>query len=273
VTGRDINLFGPAMLGVGAAPNAELHLLTHCPCAFADLEANRNGRGKVHARLVAKGAPTAEQLRSLGAAGLHAPTVAIVTAGRSGLGSAVCAALREMPLLAMVGGCHYRVRWLLDSRRRALIGQVYVSCCEHKMRSDVAELMAGAAGFAIADGARFDSFPGTSHTAGALLLLRRPAALVLPVGPAGSGKSTLARELASSFPPGSVHCIDRDHEIAVALGDGAAAPHTVPGDGSLNGEAAPPHPTATRGMNAARRYVRRIVETKPAACPICNHIL
>ena len=69
-----------------------------------------------------------------------APTVAIATAGRKGLGRDVCAALRSaLPLRALV----------------------YVSCCESTLASDLSILLAGSDGFVVADGKRFDHFAGT----------------------------------------------------------------------------------------------------------------
>mgnify|MGYP001991420147 CR=1 FL=1 len=49
----------------------------------------------------------------------------------------------------------------------------------------------------MAAASRFDHFPATAHQGAALLLLRPPPSLLLPVGPAGSGKSTMCRALAA----------------------------------------------------------------------------
>ena len=203
VLGRDINLFGPALL----APTAHtLHTVTHCPCAHADVHANAErllaashegagggvasgagGLGRVRAHFCAKGAPTAALLRTLGAS--TAFGFAIVSAGRRGIGRHVCAALREL---------------------RSVNALVYVSCCEGTLVDDLAELLAGDGGFAVADAARYDHFPCTGFMGGAFLLLRRPSALILPVGPAGSGKSSLCAALPARLPAGSVTVVERD---------------------------------------------------------------
>jgi hypothetical protein len=243
--GRDVNLFGAALF---AETSHALHILTHCPNAFADLgvnlkarlqRADANAAAANRTFLVGKGKATAAHLRSLvasspssssapalpGCSGSAHPEVAMVTAGRRGVSREVCAALRDALPLRVI---------------------VYVYCCEETMLTDLEELLkcpteiplesptevrdgagcsgsrsggalgARLGGFAVADAARYDHFPGSSgHVGGALLLLRRPGpCLVLPIGPVGSGKSELCRRLRSALPPKSCTAIERDGVLA-----------------------------------------------------------
>ena len=75
--------------------------------------------------------------------------IAIATAGRHGVGRAVCAQLRQLPLRALV----------------------YVACCLDPTTQDLA-LLLGRGGFCVAAALRFDHFPATHHQGAALLLLR-----------------------------------------------------------------------------------------------------
>ncbi|KAL1521852.1 hypothetical protein AB1Y20_021503 [Prymnesium parvum] len=235
VTGRDVNLFGLALLAPRGTP---LRLVTHCRSAFADAALNARRMGRRHATaawLVARGERTAALLRALAADAPHAaadalcdarwpehgeeppppppaaappppppsapppPSLAIVTAGRRGVGPHVCAALRALPLRALV----------------------YISCCDGSLAADAAHLL-GEGGFAVASAARYDHFPRSAFRGAALLLVRRPPALLLPVGPAGSGKSTLCRALRLAAPPGGVRLVPRDALLAAERAAGAS---------------------------------------------------
>lgn len=219
VSGRDVNLFGAALF---ARTTHNLDLVTHCECAFADLQHNLrlrkvdgsthmlrgtfsddDGRRSVRANLIPKGARTAAHLCSLFAPGAgETPTItaAIVTAGRRGVGFDVCRALRRGPLCVLI----------------------YVYCCEATMLRDVCELTkldetSTMKCWGVADALRLDSLPGTGLNGGALLLLRRPRAIILPVGPAGSGKSTLCTQLSAAFPAATIDIVERDAILASHL--------------------------------------------------------
>ena len=135
--------------------------------------------------------------------------------------------------------------------RPAASALVYVSCCEATLASDLSILLAGEDGFVVADGKRFDHFAGTGHVGGALLLLRRPRSLVLPVGPSCSGKSTLCAQLASCLPDGTAELIERDAVMAAqraVVGGGG-------GDGGGGG-----------GLGAAKRRThQQMVSLHPSA--------
>lgn len=236
---------------------ARLSLVTHCPNAHADARVNLDSAGHVRialalrvrsepsdtgesrcccqrvtvtaglrlvpplvgtATLAAKGAQTAAAMAATAVAPQAAdagaddaspppphphppppPRVAIATAGRGGVGGVVCAQLVAMPSV------------------RAL---VYVACCRESAVRDTAALLGGG-GFCVAAARRFDHFPGTAHEGAALLLLRRPPSLLLPVGPAGSGKSTLCRALAAALPAGAARLIERDALFASRRAAGA----------------------------------------------------
>lgn len=62
--------------------------------------------------------------------------------------------------------------------------------------------------------------PGTGFVGVALLLFRRPASLILPVGPAGSGKSTLCEQLRTAMPHASTAVVERDALLATELSAG-----------------------------------------------------
>ena len=219
VSGRDVNLFGAALF---THTEHTLHIVTHCPCAHADLPANlrrRPGAACSHAHHVPKGRPTAAFVRGLaegggggGGGNERAVAVAVVTAGRRGASREVCAALREL---------------------RSLRALVYVFCSEGNASRDLVELLGGSGGFAVADAIRLEHFPASTRAlegGGALLLLRRPPTLVLPLGPAGSGKTRLCRRLCDAFPNGSLAVVERDALYASYRADGlgvnAAKRHT-----------------------------------------------
>ena len=194
VSGRDINLFGAALFG---STEHTLHVVTHCPNAHADALVNLCAQarvdGRAQLRLLPKGAQTAAHIRHL-ASGASPPEVAVVTAGRRGVGRVVADALREGRSLRVI---------------------VYVACCEETLLADLEGLLGGAGGFTVADVARYDHFPGSGLLGGVLLLLRRPPrALILPVGPACSGKSSLCERLARSLPRGALTTTERDRVIA-----------------------------------------------------------
>jgi predicted kinase len=197
VSGRDINLFGAALFG---ATEHTLHVVTHCPNAHADALVNLRARfrvdGRTHLRLLAKGAQTAAHVRLL-ASSASPPEVAVVTAGRRGVGSVVAEALRTS---------------------RSLRAIVYVACCEETLLADLEWLLGGGGGFAVADAARYDHFPGSGGSGlvgSALLLLPRPRrVLILPVGPACSGKSSLCERLARLLPRGALAIAERDRVLA-----------------------------------------------------------
>lgn len=214
VTGRDVNLFGIALF---RKSSLRLNILTHCPNAYQDVLLNSASCARaerIQAWLIEKGGATASFLQEMTRHSTfpsppprrpnrnepHAappPAVAIVTAGRRGVGSLVCAALCDLPLQALV----------------------YVSCCHSTLYSDAAHLL-GERGFVVVSAARYDHFPGSRFTGSALLLVRRPPFLVLPVGPAASGKSTLCRLLQRSLPSGAALVAERDQLLASAREDG-----------------------------------------------------
>jgi hypothetical protein len=111
----------------------------------------------------------------------------------------MCAALRSLPLKLLV----------------------YVGCCDATAVNDLLDLLSGDYGFAVADAARFDHFPQTAFTGSALLLLRRPRALVLPVGPAGSGKTTLCAAMLATMPVGTLTIVERDLLFSACRAGGA----------------------------------------------------
>lgn len=223
VSGRDVNLFGAALF---ATTRHHMHVVTHCACAYADLQRNldpwlsnggaeESGRAtevdgdcssdecerRASAHLIAKGARTAAHLQGVfagGAGSIPPPLVCVATAGRRGIGRDVCRALRASLLRVLV----------------------YVYCCEDTMHADVEELTGGAHGWSVADVVRIDAFPDSGLVGGALLLLRRPRALILPVGPSGSGKSTLCRRVAAALPVGAVTLVERDAIVGGHLADG-----------------------------------------------------
>ena len=217
---------------------AQVTLLTHCPNAYADAQRNLSvasaaavcvrlgvragcssagaagaaGAASVSATLtlrppqcgeafLAPKCETSALVASLGAAALP-PRLAIATAGRSGVGRAVCAELKRLPLRALV----------------------YVACCLDTAAADIS-LLLGGDGFCVAASLRFDHFPATGHQGAAILLLRRPPSLLLPVGPSGSGKSTLCRALAAGLPQCTVNNIERDAIYAARRAAGAGVKH------------------------------------------------
>ena len=205
VTGRDINCFGFGLVAPRLAAASRMWLVTHCPNAHGDALANAS-RGDAGAAatllLEPKGDHQAARIAAL-AAEEQPPQVAIVTAGRRGVGAACCDALRRLPLQTLV----------------------YVACCERTLADDCMHLL-GAGGFAVVGAERYDHFAGCAgeHVGAALLLRRRPPTLLLPVGPAGSGKTTLCAALAASLPPGAAAHVERDALFAVArVGRGLAA--------------------------------------------------
>jgi hypothetical protein len=149
------------------------------------------------------------------------PRVAIATAGRRGIGRPLCEALVASPIQALV----------------------YISCCDATLAADVATLVEGPRAFAVADAARYDHFPGTSFQGAALLLLRRPASLVLPVGPAGSGKTSLCAALAAGLPRGSCIHLERDAILAAERRGG----------GGLNAAKRRAHHALSAAVHAAHR--------------------
>ena len=223
VLGRDVNLFVGLLanwLQAAERPPTALDAVTHCSNAHADLLANigrlRSGAPRatadaaataasaasadIRARLCPKGAATVSLLSTLPIAGAtEGGSFALVSAGRRGLGCAMCAALRSLPFQLLV----------------------YVGCCDATAVNDLRDLLSGDDGFAVADAARFDHFPKTAFTGSALLLLRRPRALVLPVGPAGSGKTTLCTAMLATLPVGTLTIVERDVLFGACRAGGA----------------------------------------------------
>lgn len=127
-----------------------LSQVTHCPCAHADVLANATSLAtRVQPRFCPKGARLAAFLRATfghdlprregSSAGSPSPLIAVLTAGRSGIGRDVCAALRALPLRVLI----------------------YIACCEESLVADACELLTGVGGFAVADAARFDHLCAT----------------------------------------------------------------------------------------------------------------
>ena len=279
-TGRDVNLFGASLF---ARTSHELTIVTHCPNAYADLEhslphagGQQGERGesgrKVRRYCVPKGKRTAVHLRGLvsmatsgGSASLP-PEVAVVTAGRRGVGRDVCCALRDdLPIRVLV----------------------YVYCCEATMVTDLEELLAHPGvegsggghssndspfpehgsrlgGFAVADAARFDHFAGSSgHVGGGLLLMRRPGAcLMLPVGPAGSGKSSLCRRLQVALPRNLCTIVERDAVLASLRSGGEKGVDGFGSEGSGGegggGEGGCTAGRLTVGLSAAKKRTHQL---------------
>ena len=206
VSGRDVNMFGAALF---ARTRHNVRIVTHCPCAHADAVANVE-RATAAARMSVRHCPksrTASLLDGMRREQVPAPRVAVVTAGRRGVGEATCRALRQLPVRLLV----------------------YVACCEATASADLAALLGGECGFAVVAAERYDHFHSSSHVGAALLLLRRPACLLLPVGPACSGKSTTCAALAAALPPGSTSVVERDaiHGAARATGLSLSASRKV----------------------------------------------
>jgi len=204
VTGRDINCFGFGLVAPRLAAASRMWLVTHCPNAFSDAKANvsRGDAGAAATLLLeSKGDHQAARIAAL-ATEEQPPQIAIVTAGRRGVGAPCCDALRRLPLQTLV----------------------YVACCERTLADDCVHLL-GAGGFYVVGAERYDHFAGCAgeHVGAALLLRRRPPTLLLPIGPAGSGKTMIAAALAASLPPGAAVHIERDALFAAARAESGLA--------------------------------------------------
>jgi len=219
VLGRDVNMFAAGCCAAdreGVSRPSRVVVLTHCACAYRDAYENAC-RSSVPIRLIfARKVDTGNEGYRYSPASLFAtasrtcrtraavgdcqpqhvsdPTICVVTASRRGLGAAASETLRCMPNLQAL---------------------VYVACATRPLVTDLVALL-GPGGFRVVAVRRFDHFPGTRFAGAALLLVRRPPSLVLPVGPAGSGKSSLARALSVAMPLGTVLVIERDAVYAAA---------------------------------------------------------
>jgi hypothetical protein len=131
-------------------------------------------------------------------------------------------------------------------------------------------------GFAVADAARYDHFPGSrGHVGGALLLLRRPGpCLVLPVGPVGSGKSELCRRLQSAVSHKSCTVVERDHVLASlrSCGRGPGCETGTGDGGALSARGGGGGTAAPLGLGAAKRQTHQICVERLQRAARAHHV-
>ncbi|CAE7247076.1 Mpped1 [Symbiodinium sp. CCMP2592] len=149
---------------------------THCPVTLADAEASvamNSAPGWILGRCEKYdfGGVLAKIPEGEG------PLLVHVTNSRHGLAEGVIPALK---------------------RRRDVYAVAYNSCSHLPLPAEWTELCSGPGAFEIRKFRSFDLLAGTEFLSSYFLLVRRPATLILPVGPPGVGKSWIARQLAAT---------------------------------------------------------------------------